>query len=309
MELGVLLIPVLVLLSGAIALVGNAVGRSIGRRRLSLFGLRPRHTAQIVTVITGMLITIVTLSVVLLISSEARVALFRLNAVLRQTRQLEEEIGRQEDRLKQLALGDIAYLSNQEVLRDVIDGRQHADTVQQRVLADVERATEMARENGIGPDGHGDVVVLTPPRASWDAIAHLVDLRETDTVLRLVASQNTLKGEPLTVFVQLFDNRLVYAQGTVLVEGIVDGRQSREFISRELLRLADQSALLARGRILPPPFTLVTTPAAVQVDIDVHRAAVAKVQRAGRQVLVQVVAPRDVYTVGPLTVSFTVRPR
>ena len=81
MELGVLLIPLLILLSGAIALVGNAVGRNIGRRRLSLVGLRPRYTAQIVTVVTGMLITIVTLIVVLLISSEARVALFRLNAV------------------------------------------------------------------------------------------------------------------------------------------------------------------------------------------------------------------------------------
>ena len=306
MELGVLLIPLLILLSGAIALVGNAVGRTIGRRRLSLVGLRPRYTAQIVTVVTGMLITIVTLIVVLLISSEARVALFRLNAVLRQTRQLEEEIHRQEDRLKQLALGDIAYLSNQEVLRDVIDGRQPEAAVRQRVLADVERATEIARENGIGPDSHGDVIVLTPPRATWDAITHLIDLRDTDTVLRLVSSQNTLKGEPLMVFLQLFDNRLVYAQGTVLVEGIVDGRQPREVISSELLRLADQSALLARGRVLPPPFTIVTASPAAQVDIDEHRAAVARIQRAGRQVFIRVVAVRDVYTVGPLSVSFTV---
>ena len=233
-------------------------------------------------------------------------ALFRLNAVLRQTRQLEEEIHRQEDRLKQLALGDIAYLSNQEVLRDVIDGRQPEAAVRQRVLADVERATEIARENGIGPDSHGDVIVLTPPRATWDAITHLIDLRDTDTVLRLVSSQNTLKGEPLMVFLQLFDNRLVYAQGTVLVEGIVDGRQPREVISSELLRLADQSALLARGRVLPPPFTIVTASPAAQVDIDEHRAAVARIQRAGRQVFIRVVAVRDVYTVGPLSVSFTV---
>src|SRR3989442_9985376 len=125
----------------------------------------------------------------------------------------------------------IAYLTNQKVVREVIEGRKQPDVVQQRVLATVERATEMAREPGIGPDSHGDVVVLTPPRASWDDIARLVDLRDTDTVLRLVSSQNTLKGEPLTVFVQLFDNRLVYAQGTVLVEGIGDGRQPREIIS------------------------------------------------------------------------------
>src|SRR3989442_12664759 len=134
MELGGLLIPILIVVSGAIALVGNAVGRNIGRRRLSLVGLRPRYTAQIVTVVTGMLITIVTLIVVLLISSEARVALFRLNAVLRQTHQLEYEIRRQENRLKQLARGEIAYLNNQEVLRGVIVGREQAGAVRQREL-------------------------------------------------------------------------------------------------------------------------------------------------------------------------------
>ncbi len=307
MEPGVLLVPVLVALSGAIALVGNAVGRGIGRRRLSLFGLRPRYTAQIVTVVTGMLITILTLVVVLLLSREARVALFRLNEVLLETRRLEEEIRRQEDRLKQLALGDLAYLNNQEVVRDVIDGRQPPDAVLQRVLAVVERAADIARENGVVADGRGDVVVPTPPRVTWDAIAHLIDLRDTDTVLRLVASQNTLKGEPLTVYVQMFDNRLVYARGAVLVEGIVDGRRPRETIGRDLLSLADQSARLARGHVLPPPFTLVTAPPTAQIDIDAHRAAVSQIQRAGKQVLVQIVATRDIYTVGPLTVSFTVK--
>ncbi len=306
MELGVLLIPVLIALSGGIALVGNAVGRGIGRRRLSLFGLRPRHTAQVITVATGMLITITTLVVVLLLSAEARVALFRLNEVLRETKRLEAEIRRQEDRLKQLALGDIAYLNNQEVVRDVIDGRQASGAVSQRVRAAVERAGEIARENGIGADTRGDLVVLSPPRATWDDIAHLIDLRDTDTVLRLVANQNTLKGEPLMVFVQLFDDRLVYPAGTVLVEGIVDGRQSREVIGRELLRLADQSARLARGQVLPAAFTLVTAAPSAQVDIDDHRAAISRVQRAGRQVLVQVVATRDIHTVGPLTVSFRV---
>ncbi len=304
MEPGVLLIPVLIALSGGIALVGNAVGRGIGRRRLSLFGMRPRYTAQVITVATGMLITITTLVVVLLLSAEARVALFRLNEVFRETRRLEDEIRKQETRLKQLALGDIAYLNNQEVVRDVIDGRQSSDAISQRVRVAVERAAEIARENGVGTDNRGDVIVLTPPRATWDAIAHLIDLRDTDTVLRLVSNQNALKGEPLTVFVQLFDNRLVYAGGTVLVEGIVNGRQSREVIGRELLRLADQSALLARGRVLPPPFTLVTVAPAAEIDIDDHRAVVSRIQRAGRQVLVQIVAARDVYTVGPLAVSF-----
>jgi uncharacterized protein (DUF3084 family) len=302
MEPGVLLIPILIAISGGIALVGNAVGRGIGRRRLSLFGLRPRHTALVVTVVTGMLITLLTLVVMLLLSAEARVALFRLNAVLQETRS-------QEDRLKVLAQGDIAYLNNQEVVRDVIDGRQPSEAIRQRVRAVVARAAGLARENGIGPNSQGDAIVLTPPKATWDDVAHLIELRRADTVLRLVAAENTLKGEPLPVFFQLFDNRLIYTAGTVLGEGAIDGRQSRPVIASELLRLADQSALQARGQVLPPPFTLVTVVPVAQIGVDDHRAAIARIQRAGREVSVRVVAVGDITTVGPLSVSFVVAAR
>ncbi len=67
------------------------------------------------------------------------------------------------------------------------------------------------------------------------------------------------------------------------------------------------SYFFLRGRVLPPPFTLVTAPPATQIDIDDHRAAVSRIQQAGKQVLVQIVATRDIYTVGPPTVGFTVR--
>lgn len=306
MELGVFLIPILVLVSGAIALAGNVVGRGIGRRRLSLFGLRPRYTAQIITVITGVLITVTTLLVVLALSRDARVALFRLNEVLRETRRLEAEISAQEERLRALALGDIAYLTNQEVVRDVIDGRTGPDRVRRRVDVLVERATQLARESGIGLDGAGNAFVLTPPNLTWDAMADLITQREAETVVRLVASQNTLRGEPLPIFVQLFDNRLVDRRGTVLVSERIDGRASRETIVGNLFRLADEAAGKARGKVLSPPFTIITSPPSAVVDIDNHRLAVRQLEQLRRSAQVQVVAAVDVRTVGPLTVRFVV---
>lgn len=307
MELGALLIPVLILLSGAIALVGNAVGRNIGRRRLSLFGLRPRNTAQVITVVTGMLITVTTLLVVLALSQEARVALFRLNEVLRETQRLEAEIRRQEDRLRQLALGDIAYLTNQEVLRDLLDSSQPSQTVRQRVLAAVDRAAALARENGIGVDAAGNALVLTPPNLNWDAVVNLVDQRDSSTVVRLVAAQNTLRGEPLPVFVQLFDNARVYRQGAVIVSGTVDGGADREEVGQELFRMADEAARVSRGKVLPPAGTIVTVPPNAVIDIDNHRAAIERITRARREVSVRVVAASDIYTVGPLAIAFVVQ--
>jgi uncharacterized protein (DUF3084 family) len=307
MELGVFLIPVLIILSGAIALVGNTVGRNIGRQRLTLFGLRPRHTAQVITVVTGMLITITTLIVVLLISREARVALFKLNEVLRETARLEQEIKRQQDRLKQLALGDIAYLNNQEVVREVIDGNQPTGVVKERVDALVRRAEDLARANGIGTDGNGQTIILSPPRVTWDAIASLVDQRDVETVLRLVTNQNTLRGEPLEVFVQLFDNAFVFRSGRVLASATIDGRENRAGVEQALLRLADEAAQAARGKVLPAPGVIVTSPPSTIVDIDEHRRASTRILQARGRVLVRVVAARDIFTVGPLLISYRFR--
>ncbi len=313
MELGPILIPVLILLSGAIALVGNVVGRNIGRGRLSLFGLRPRHTAQLVTVATGMVITVTTLVIVLVVSQAARDAFFRLNQFVQEsqrleaeTRQLEAEIQKQQERLKQLQVGDIAYLNNQEVLRDVVDGRLPQETVRVRVLAVVDRATALAQANGISADSTGASLVLSPPNATWDVIIDLIVHRHADTVVRLVASQNTLRGEPLTVFVQLFDNRRIYPAGTVLVSEVLDGRRARDAVGRELLRLADAAATQARGKVLPQPFTIITALPNTVVDIDAHRAAISKVEAVHGPVRVRVVASRDIYTVGPLVTGFQV---
>ena len=54
---GVLLIIVLVITGGCIAFIGDRLGSKIGKKRLSLFGLRPRHTSILVTILTGVTIT------------------------------------------------------------------------------------------------------------------------------------------------------------------------------------------------------------------------------------------------------------
>ena len=57
----------LAILGGIVAYVGDRIGMKVGRKRLSIFGLRPKHTSIVITVITGILISAVTLSVALAI--------------------------------------------------------------------------------------------------------------------------------------------------------------------------------------------------------------------------------------------------
>ena len=57
MTSGYILIVAILLLGGVIATLGDRIGTKVGKARLSLFNLRPRKTATLVTVITGSLIS------------------------------------------------------------------------------------------------------------------------------------------------------------------------------------------------------------------------------------------------------------
>lgn len=76
---GIMLIVVLVFTGGVIAFIGDRLGSKVGKKKLSLFGLRPRHTSILVTIITGILITTVTFGILAIASKDVRTALFGMN--------------------------------------------------------------------------------------------------------------------------------------------------------------------------------------------------------------------------------------
>lgn len=302
MESGVIVIPLLIVISGAVAYVGNLVGRATGRRRLTIFGLRPRYTAQIVTTITGMLIAIITFGTVLLVSRDARTGLFRLN-------ELREQISTAEARLREVKGGDIAFLRNQEVVRDIVDGRRPQAEILRRLDELRIRAVDVAVAGGITPDlVTGGVLSLYPPNLTWEAIGRLVAGRKGETIVRIVSLENTLRGESIRVFVQLVDRRVAYQKGAVLGKGKIDGRAAREQVSRDLFALVDSLTEGAQARLLSRPFSRITDPPQVQIDADDLRRAVTTIVARGRETQVSVVVQRETTTEAPLVVSFVLGP-
>ncbi len=59
-------ILVLLALCGFIAYLGDLIGRRLGKKRLSVFGMRPKHTAILLTIVTGVVIAGVTFGAALL---------------------------------------------------------------------------------------------------------------------------------------------------------------------------------------------------------------------------------------------------
>jgi uncharacterized protein (DUF3084 family) len=90
-ELGFYFIPILLLLSAVVAYIADKLGKKAGKKRLSIFGLRPKHTAIFMSVSSGILIAAITIVVMLSLSQNARVALFGLQNLKEEISTLSKE--------------------------------------------------------------------------------------------------------------------------------------------------------------------------------------------------------------------------
>jgi uncharacterized protein (DUF3084 family) len=80
------------LVGGVIATVGDRIGTRVGKARLSLFNLRPRNTATLVTIITGILVSASTLGILLASSGPLRKGIFEYEKIQRETRRIRREL-------------------------------------------------------------------------------------------------------------------------------------------------------------------------------------------------------------------------
>ncbi|HEX6971728.1 MAG TPA: DUF3084 domain-containing protein, partial [Limnochordia bacterium] len=78
---GFKLIAVLVIVGGLIAFIGDRIGMKIGRRRVTLFGLRPRHTSILITIVSGISVAAASITVLSIASKDVNVALFHMEEI------------------------------------------------------------------------------------------------------------------------------------------------------------------------------------------------------------------------------------
>ncbi|HNZ08973.1 MAG TPA: DUF3084 domain-containing protein [Bacillota bacterium] len=97
---GILLIAILAIVGGLVAIVGDRIGMRVGRKRLTLFGIRPKYTSIIITFLTGVLVVALTVVTLSLLSENVRIALFKIEEL---RGDLEQTASALEDTKKELS--------------------------------------------------------------------------------------------------------------------------------------------------------------------------------------------------------------
>lgn len=92
MFIGIAIFLVLIIMGGVIAFFGDRIGSKVGKKRMTLFGLRPKYTSVIVTIIAGALISFSTIAVLAVVNENVRVALFGLSQLQSRMDNLNQEI-------------------------------------------------------------------------------------------------------------------------------------------------------------------------------------------------------------------------
>lgn len=95
---------VLMVLFGALLAYGaDWLGRRLGKQRLSLFGIRPRHTATLLTTLTGGITVALTIGVLTVVNESFRVWITRGDRILQELHQNEARLKDLQVRNQQLA--------------------------------------------------------------------------------------------------------------------------------------------------------------------------------------------------------------
>ena len=132
---GWLLILILLVLGGVLSTLGDRLGSRVGKARLSLLGLRPRSTAVVITVLTGSLISALSLGLLLLVSRQLRVGLFELNALQEKLRISRSEL----ERSREAQAGAARSLSqaqreSEQARLDLTTAKAKADALRQTLV-------------------------------------------------------------------------------------------------------------------------------------------------------------------------------
>ena len=88
----IVLILTLIIISGLIAYIGDLTGFRVGKKKITIFVLRPRRTAILIAILTGIIISILTITILSILSKDVRTALFGMEELRRRQSELTEEI-------------------------------------------------------------------------------------------------------------------------------------------------------------------------------------------------------------------------
>ena len=141
-----LLIFSLIFGSAALAVLGDSLGSKYGKKRISLFGLRPKQTSRLITAMTGALIAVGILAVMSVFSQDVRTALFGMKMLRQQMYDLQFQLNRSEENTAEMRASLAEASANLELTGFELDAMKNDKLILEQEKKDLEASLKIMRD-------------------------------------------------------------------------------------------------------------------------------------------------------------------
>lgn len=312
------------LISGIIAYIGDWLGTYVGKRRLTIFGFRPRVTALIVAISTGILITVFTLGVAATLSEDVKIALFSVNSLKAEKEKLEKETGILKiektslEQEKLLLAEDVQRLNtivriketesvvfrkDEPLAATVITTGNQAKEVMKQLTDLIISLSDRARKRGVKVQD--EINFFTENKEQLAQMANHIASSTQDLVVGAVAAENVNAGENLgNVRFIILPNDLIFKKNKEIASVEIDGSTERSNIARTLKEFMDEINLeVTRLGMIANPLTKRFGDLSSESMMSFYD-MVNRIKSLNRPIILIAVVPEDTYAIGPLNVTF-----
>jgi len=263
-------VALVMVLAGTVAYVGDRVGHQVGRRRLSLFGIRPRYTSTIVAIATGMIIALVVTLGAIFASEQVKTAFFKLNSLNAQIAELQT---RQRDLETKVNSGRLVFPVDTLMVpfyRNISQSAtasQRLSTIRDYYFFAVKYVNATYPRLGLRP-------YAIPPdadkklRGLANDLTTAAKLSQANAMLTVTSDQNLFENDEIHFAINVTPDIKYFDKGQVIAQLVIPGHSGAS-VSIALAQLENYVSITAR-RLHLPSF-LASTFAAMQLIPDAQQ--------------------------------------
>ncbi|MBQ9574620.1 MAG: DUF3084 domain-containing protein [Synergistaceae bacterium] len=136
----------LIIASALLSVLGDSVGSKWGKKRVSIFRLRPKYTSRLITALTGALIAVGILSVMAVLSQDVRTALFGMKILKQQLYDLQFQLTQNERTTDQMRASLAEASASLDLTGFELDTMRNDRLILEQEKRELEAALRIMRE-------------------------------------------------------------------------------------------------------------------------------------------------------------------
>jgi len=240
-------ILLVLILGGILSTLGDRLGTRVGKARLSIFKLRPKSTAVLITVFTGSIISAISFATMVVFDRDLRVGLFQLEDIREKIIESEKELKKLEKNLYAFRSGNVVISSGQTLVTKTIKLNKTNDI--KKIIESILQQANFYAFNLVKTNQSEYRRILLVRKDDIEKLENkITDNRSW--VVRIKSAGNILRGENYVyAFPEVTLNKMITKKGEVIaIENVSLSKSDSESISKKINLLMASTLAEVRRR-------------------------------------------------------------